>query len=348
MDDDSDSVSDSDPRALRDKIETEAGLSAQWLKDNRLCVAADKSKLLVTGTQQLRGLKLPAEEEMRISVDQKEIVESSSEKLLGLIINNQLTWKNYMYGNEENPGLVSQLGKRIGMLKMLSKYMNKEKLKLFVNGLFYSKLSYCLPVFGNIFGVEKYKEKNRRYLSFTTKDNFTLQTLQNKVNRILIDAEPLTSTTDLLRLTGSLSIHQLVAYQTAVLTHKIVQAGKPCYIADRMKPRQTNLGLRGGAGLLQLPQCKLSVSREGFIYRGAFLYNMLDENMRVETDLSKFKKKLKEWTRLNISIKPKPYFSKVIEHQKKERSTSADLIPISRQTPTQPRLNTITRYFAPI
>ena len=58
VDDDSDVVSDSDINTLRDKIETEAGLSAQLLKDNRLCVAAHKSKLIVTGTQQLRSLNV--------------------------------------------------------------------------------------------------------------------------------------------------------------------------------------------------------------------------------------------------------------------------------------------------
>ena len=70
-------MSAKDPDDLRDLIEQEAGNSAQWLSDNRLCVAGDKSKLLVVGTQQLRASKVMPE--MKIVVDDKEISESKSE-----------------------------------------------------------------------------------------------------------------------------------------------------------------------------------------------------------------------------------------------------------------------------
>ena len=73
----------------------EADNSARWLTDNKLCVAGDKSKLLVIGTRQIR--------------------------------------------------------------------MSQVMLKLFASGLFYSTLSYCLPVFGNVVGLEKYKEVNNKY-----------------------------------------------------------------------------------------------------------------------------------------------------------------------------------------
>ena len=123
VDDDSDSAKDKDPKVLRDLIEEESGRSAQWLRDNRLCVAGEKSKLLIIGTGKLRASKLS--EELSIVVDGKQVIESSSEKLLGLVINNQLTWKNHLYGDKEHDGLIPQLRKRVGMLKRLSKYMSK-------------------------------------------------------------------------------------------------------------------------------------------------------------------------------------------------------------------------------
>ena len=269
VDDDSDFVRDSDPAILNMKIQDEAENSAKWLKDNRLCVAGEKSKLMVLGTSEMRAAKLISTEEMKITVDGKEIFESTSEKLLGLVLNNKLTWKNHLYGDQDNTGLIPQLGKRLGMLKQLSKHMSKEKLSYFSNGMFYSKLNYCLPVFGNIFGMETYKEENRRYFSFTIKDNNTLQVLQNKLNKILLDAEYNTPTEDLLNQTGSLSIHQMIAYHTAVSTYKIVQSGKPSYIAAKMQVRQGNQNTRQGAGTVSQPGYTLNMAREGFIYRGA-------------------------------------------------------------------------------
>ena len=42
----------------------------------------------------MRSSKLT--EKTTIRVDNKEIVESDSERLLGLVVNNELTWKNHM------------------------------------------------------------------------------------------------------------------------------------------------------------------------------------------------------------------------------------------------------------
>ena len=41
IDDDSDNVSAAAPEYLKNLIQQEASNSAQWLKDNRLCVAGD-------------------------------------------------------------------------------------------------------------------------------------------------------------------------------------------------------------------------------------------------------------------------------------------------------------------
>ena len=111
-------------------------------------------------TSKLRASKVRTK--AKIVVDDKEITETDSEKLLGVVVNNQLTWKNHLYGDNENEGLVPQLSKRIGILKKISKYMSKDKLRVFVSGIFYAKMSYCLPVFGNVLGLDKYKEENNK------------------------------------------------------------------------------------------------------------------------------------------------------------------------------------------
>ena len=185
VDDDSDTVSAGDPTVLRDSIEYEAGNSAQWLKDNRLCVAGEKSKLLVIGTKKMRSAKMT--EELKIKVDNKEIVETSSEKLLGIVVNNELSWKNHLYGDADNEGLVQHLSRRIGVMKKMARVMDRKNLQFFASGIFYSKLNYCLPVFGNVLGAEQYNDQDSRYQSYTVKDNYKLQVLQNNLNRVLLN-----------------------------------------------------------------------------------------------------------------------------------------------------------------
>ena len=64
------------------------------------------------------------------------IDETDSEKLLGVIINNRPSRKDHLYGDEDNPGLISQLKQRVGTLKRLSRYMSTERLKMMVSGIF--------------------------------------------------------------------------------------------------------------------------------------------------------------------------------------------------------------------
>ena len=166
VDDDTDVAHDSDPGLLEQKIQVEADHSSNWLKDNRMCVAGEKSKLLIIGTKSLRDMRLT--DPIAIMVDGKEVIETESEKLLGVIIGNSLTWKAHLYGetwreNAENaPGLIPQLSQRVGILRRLSKFVSRERLKLFSHGIFYSKLNYCLPVFGNVFGLDRYRDTTTR------------------------------------------------------------------------------------------------------------------------------------------------------------------------------------------
>ena len=48
---------------------------------------------------------------LKVTVTDEEKVETDNEKLLGVIINNCLTWKNHLFGNDEELGLIKNLGK---------------------------------------------------------------------------------------------------------------------------------------------------------------------------------------------------------------------------------------------
>ena len=77
VDDDTDSVSAKNPEELVEKLQREVNNSVNWLKDNRLCVAGDKSKILIVGTKQLKRKRL--KNKLAIVVDQDIIEETTSE-----------------------------------------------------------------------------------------------------------------------------------------------------------------------------------------------------------------------------------------------------------------------------
>ena len=191
-----------------------------------------------------------------------------------------MTFRSHLHGNDENEGLIQQLSKRAGIIGKLARYISPGNLKSFVVGIFYSKISYCLPLYGNVFGLEKYRDNTRKYINYTVRDNNKLQVLQNKINRILTRSKFGTSTSDLLMMTKLLSIQQMIALQTLVLTFKIIQTSKPSYLANKLWFDMRKQNLRSKAVTLKLTQYKLNQSREGFINRGITLFNRLDEDIR--------------------------------------------------------------------
>ena len=79
----------------------------------------------------------------KVVIKGKNIEESYSEKILGIIFNKDLTWHNQLYGEPHKPkeerseGLLSALSKHVGVLKKIAKYhanlRNSSKIYININ-----------------------------------------------------------------------------------------------------------------------------------------------------------------------------------------------------------------------
>ena len=95
-----------------------------------LC-SGEKTKLLVVSNKEQRISKLQ-DKTLKITVCGKVIEETKSEKLLGVLMSNNLNWSSYLYGNKLSGknkvlGLIPKLSQRVGMLGKLSKLMTKDQ-----------------------------------------------------------------------------------------------------------------------------------------------------------------------------------------------------------------------------
>ena len=66
-----------------------------------------RSNIVIVAHQELRNARLT--DKLVIQVDGQRIEETTSEKLLGIVVNNKLSWKEHLYRDKDNPGLISQL-----------------------------------------------------------------------------------------------------------------------------------------------------------------------------------------------------------------------------------------------
>ena len=172
--------------------------------------------------------------------------------------------------------------------------------------LFYSKLLNSLKIFGNVWGLRTLDDTSRRFSAFTKNDNRRLQVLQNQILRLKTGLDRSTPTKDLLKATGDFSIQQLTGLHTLLTTHKIIHSQKPNYLFDQLKPRLPEHGVFPQRQLFTLKTCNtdLTISRGGFIYRAARLFNLLPVEIRKEKSKFIFKKKVKSWVLQYIPVKP--------------------------------------------
>ena len=302
-DDDTDIVTDDNIDDLASKIQREADLSTAWVKDNKLVCSGKKTKLLVIGTKDLKKSR-QKDRVVEIVVAGHRVQESESERLLGLIVNNVLTWEHHLYGNEENQGLIPKLSQRANIIKKLSFVMPREKLKILAEGIFFSSLNYCIQVYGNVWGLTEYSEQQTKSIAFTKDDNRRLQILVNKVLRALTGMDYDTPVAQLIAVSGQLSVHQRTAFHTITSMFKTIQTGLPKYNSDRMEEsRPINLA-DTRTSMRYRVDYKLSVSRGSYFYRGSRLISLLPPDIFQARDLTTFKVQAKKWVRLNIPIHP--------------------------------------------
>jgi hypothetical protein len=126
------------------------------------------------GTREQRNTKLTLMgKTLEVNVCGNIVKETSSERLLGLTVENDLSWTAYLHGNglkgdQKTVGLLGQLSQRLGTLKKLKCFMLPTQFNSVAKELFGSKLSFGNQVFGNVWGIPSSKNlvtwrRNLRY-----------------------------------------------------------------------------------------------------------------------------------------------------------------------------------------
>ena len=261
-----------------------------------------KTKLMVVGTRELRQTKLT--NEIEINVDGCRVIETASEKLLGVMMNNTMTWAAHLYGNNESKGLIHKLSQRASLVTKLAKVMPRNKLKVMAEGIFFSVLNYGIEVYGNVWGNFTLDVHQRSSTALTKEDNAKLQILVNKVLRSITGSDFETSVLELHEKSQQLSVQQRCAYFSIISIHKVLNREQPSYHLSRFLSSQKEQYISTRSRETPRIDYKLSISRCSFFYRSSVLYSCLPTDLvKVET-LEIFKRRLKEWVRRNISIAP--------------------------------------------
>ena len=239
---------------------------------NRLKLNADKTHLMTVGTGVRLRMQTSVVEVMMDGVQLKEN-EDKSEKLLGCYIQPNLKWQKHV------TEVLKKLQNRLNALDKVKSILPQAKMKIIVDGLFTSVLSYCLPVFGKCDKAELE----------------ALQVMQNKAARIVTKSGFRTSREYLFQQTNWMAVRQLVYYHTALCTFRIMISQEPEYLSEIMNRNNER------TKKIVIPNTRLTLALNSYCFRGSLQWNQLSEEIRSTTNLRKFKTLLKTWILTNIA-----------------------------------------------
>ena len=214
--------------------------------------------------------------ELFLNVDDEKIEKVSKQKLLGIFIDEHLTWTPHI------DYLCTLISSKISLLKQLSSYVPKHIQKIFYQ-------SYILPLID--YGCNTW--------SATTSSNIErISKLQKRAARIILQAEYLTPSSLMFDELGWLSIPRRLMYNKALLTFKALNNLTPAYISDLLKPMSEthSLSLRSSDnGLLSIPRSRSALYDRSFTYSASKSWNSLPQTLRTTSSLNEFKTGLRNY-----------------------------------------------------
>jgi hypothetical protein len=198
-------LNDTNLTNLINKANTEIQKISEWLKVNKLSLNIKKTHFILF---HFRQKDVPPK--IIIKIDNCELERVSSTKFLGIILNENLSWKTHI------STLASKINKNIGILRALQAKLPISALFMLYNTLIYPYLQYC-----NI----AWASQNDKYID-------SLLVIKKKAIRVVCKAKWLAHTTPLFNRLGTLKITDINKLQTGCFMYKAVNHQLPTMFAN--------------------------------------------------------------------------------------------------------------------
>ena len=218
--------------------------------------------------------RLSEARKFNIKVDDICLQTVSTQKVLGLHIDEHLSWTTHI------DHLCSAISSKISLLRQLSEYVDVDVQKRFYQG-------YILPLidYGSITWGSASKPNIER-----------VSKLQKRAARIILSVDFDTPSSEMFQKLNWPSIENRIKYNKAVLTYRALNKQTPEYISKLLKPLSEthSLNLRSTENKsLHIPRAHSTIYDKSFTCSAPKLWNALPQTTRNADSLSTFKKQLK-------------------------------------------------------
>ncbi|MCG8047955.1 MAG: reverse transcriptase family protein, partial [Candidatus Thiodiazotropha endolucinida] len=246
----------------------------RWGIGNKMQINYKKTSCMTAGTRN----KLANNRPLNINAGDTRIETVSKQKLLGVYIDENLSWSAHI------DHLCISISSKISLLRQLSHYVPRGVLKQFYQGYILPLIDYGSITWGSTCGTNVER----------------LLKLQKRAARIILNAGFDTPSVSMFKELGWVSVGDRLKYNKAVLTYKALNDLAPDYIASLLKPMSQahSLNLRSTEnGSLHVPRSRTKLYNGSFSCSAPRLWNSLPHETRNSKSLYSFKKSLKSTLR---------------------------------------------------
>ena len=262
-DDNTLSIAGNDLAEIKCKLESDCQDSIEWFKSNLMKANADKFQLLLLGK---------SADDFELTIMNTEIKPSPSIKVLGIEIDNKLTFEVQI------DNICAQTSKQINALKRNKLMFNMECRLIVFNSYIASNFNYC-PVVWTFTGrtiINKLEQLHKRAVRFTVNDSST-------------------SYEEICKKQDFLPIYLHCIKGVAVQMYKVKKCLAPSYINDLFQVRDSTYNMRNSDAFV-IPKYNLvKYGKKSLRFYGPKLWNKLPSTIKESPSLFAFKKNVTKW-----------------------------------------------------
>lgn len=261
---------DSNITNIEENLVHDLGNAIAWSKPNKMQIHFGKTTCMLVGTRQ----RISVSRKLNIQIDNNVIQNVPKQKLLGVFIDENLTWSSHI------DHLCSLISSKISLLRQISDFVPVKVQKLFYQGYILPFIDYGSITWGSAVGTHIER----------------LSKLQKRAARIILHADFNTPSAQMFQELGWLSVTNRHKYNKAVLTYKALNYMTPEYISNLLEPvsRIHTLNLRSSDnGSLYIPKSRTAIYDGSFSCSAPRLWNALPQTIKNAVSLSSFKNNLR-------------------------------------------------------
>jgi len=265
--------SDKDPKLLETKLNKQLDIISDWFKLNKLSLNIKKTNFMIFKN---KHNPIPSPN-IKIIIDDKEIEQVKVTKFLGILIDDDLSWKSH------TSHITKIVSKYNGIFRRIRSFLTSDTLVTLYNTLVFPYLNYCAIIWA---------DKNNTHIN-------DLFLLQKRIIRTCTNSAWLAHTDPLFYSLKTLKVCDLYTFQTAQFMYQYNRNQLPTHILDQ-DFFMINLDVQARINPRISADCNYYVRRTNTVLadktlriNGAVLWNSLSSSLKQAPSLSTFKSRLK-------------------------------------------------------